>query len=557
MANRDITLTIIDGDDSVVKQVPIGTRLLEILPKTAANGLPVLAAIANNDLISLFTPAVIDAEIKPLTIADDYGWRIYRWSLCFVIAKAAHDVCPKANVRIRHSVGDSLFYSIDAADKKEKNSLIKKLAKRMREIVDADYPIEYQLQGYGEVTRRLEETGQTDKLYLLSHRNPPAVPIVDCDGFPDLFQEPFVSRTGLLTTFELEPFKTGFLLRLPIRKPPFSLAPAEERKGLFQSYTEHEFLAKSLGFSTVGELNQLVIKRKANEIIRICETRHENRFAEIAKQIASRPVPPKLILIAGPSSSGKTTSALRLMTQLSVYGFRPFVISTDDYFVGDERNPRDENGNLDYEHIEAVDLPRLNHDLKELFDGNEVTMPYFDFVQHRPFDRKEKTHLEEDQVVIMEGIHSLNPRLTSDIDDSVKFHIFVSAMTQIAIDNTCRVASSDNRLIRRMVRDSIYRGRTAEGTLKMWPSVRRGEERWIFPFQDRADAVFNSALDYELGVLKSYAADLLNSVKPTMPEYTEARRLGALLKNFIAISPDAIPGDSILRECIGGSQLEY
>lgn len=427
----------------------------------------------------------------------------------------------------------------------------------MREIVAADLPIVRMLLSYEEAIERFRTNGQDDKLYLLAHRNPPAVLLVDCDGFYDLLQAPIIHRTGLAETFALTPYDDGFILRLPSSTPPHKLADVKVKPLLLSVFKEHSRWGEILGVSTASELNRKIMNGEIDEFIRVAEALHDKKFADIAAQIASAPNHPKLILIAGPSSSGKTTSAIRLGTNLRVLGLRPFIISTDDYFVGDELNPRDENGELDYEHINAVNIDRLNHDLAELLAGREVTMPYFDFKLRKPFDRPGKYHLDEGQVIIMEGIHSLNPDLTPGIPRDQKFLMNVSALTQLAIDKSCRVSTTDNRLLRRMVRDWNYRGRSAVDTLRMWPSVRRGEERWIFPFQDLADATFNSALDYELAVLKPSASALLNTVKPAMPEYSEARRLTAMLQNFMPVEPSVVPGDSILRECIGGSQLAY
>jgi uridine kinase len=297
--------------------------------------------------------------------------------------------------------------------------------------------------------------------------------------------------------------------------------------------------------------------REIDDFIRTAEALHEKKLAAIAAAIAGRPLPVRLVLAAGPSSAGKTTFAKRLCSHLRVNGLRPVMISGDDYFVGDERNPRDEQGNLDYEHIESMDLPRLNRDLLALLEGREVRLRAFDFVSKTGRDRPGAARLGPQDVIVMEGLHGLNPRLTSDIPDAVKFRIYVSALTQLGIGGHNRISTTDNRLLRRLVRDDQYRGHPALHTLQRWPSVGRGERRWIFPFQHLSDATFNSALDYELAVLKPLAVPLLNEIKPHHPEYVEARRLTGFLHNFLAIPPTVVPGDSILREYIGGSQLTY
>ena len=553
-----IKVTLLDGaGGQSVREVDSGTPLGFFMPSLAADGRPVIAALLNNDVVSLSAPIVVTSKVSPLTIDDAHGWRVYRWSLCFILAKAAHEACPGLEVRVRHGLGEGLFCSVEWQGGEDRAGVIAGLEARMREIVSADLPIERRILGYEEAVERFRANGQDDKLYLLAHRNPPVVLLADCGGFYDLLQAPTVHRTGLLDVFALQPYEDGFILRLPTQHAPHALSAPVGREPLFEVYREHIRWGRILGVTTAGELNRKIMDGEIDEFIRVAEALHDRKFADIATQIDRSPLHPKLILIAGPSSSGKTTSAIRLSTNLRVLGHKPFLISTDDYFVGDARNPRDENGELDYEHIQAVDIERLNHDLAELLAGREVSMPYFDFKEHRPHERPGKFHLDEDQVIVMEGIHSLNPDLTPGIPREQKFLINVSALTQLAIDRSCRVSTTDNRLLRRMVRDWKYRGRSAVGTLQLWPSVLRGEERWIFPFQGLADATFNSALDYEIGVLKPYASDLLNTVKPGMPEYAEARRLTAMLQNFMPISSSVVPGDSILRECIGGSQLAY
>lgn len=553
-----LNVTLDDGSGCVItRSVDSGTPLSFFMPSRTADGQPVVAALLNNDVVSLSAPVVITSRVQPLTLGDSHGWRVYRWSLCFLLAKAAHDVFPGLEVRVRHSLAKNLFCSVEWRDGDDRNAVIAAVEARMRELVASDLPIAREIVGYEEAIERFRSNGQDDKINLLRHRNPPAVLLVNCDGFYDLLQAPMVHRTGLLESFALVPYEDGFVLRVPKRAAPHDLAEVKPNAPLFNVYKEHMRWGRILGVTTAGELNEKIVNGEIDEFIRVAEALHDRRFADIATQIAENPKHPKLVMIAGPSSSGKTTSAIRLSTNLRVLGHKPFMISTDDYFVGDERNPRDENGELDYEHIRAVDIERLNHDLAELLAGREVTMSYFDFKQRKPFDRPYKSHLEEDQVIVMEGIHSLNPDLTPGIPRESKFLIYISALTQLAIDRSCRVSTTDNRLLRRMVRDWNFRGRSAIDTLRMWPSVRRGEARWIFPFQGLADATFNSALDYELCVLKPYADELLATVKPSMPEYAEARRLTTMLQNFMQVNPAVVPGDSILRECIGGSQLAY
>ena len=554
---RKINVTLENPTGAEPIQIEAGTPLREILPETAGNGLPVLAALMNNDVVSLFEPVHVNATIRPLTLDDDHGWRVYRWSLCFLLANAAHEAAPELEIRVRHAFGTGLFCTIEGDKPFDRDEIVERLYRKMREYVQADVRIERTVLGYEECLDAFKEAHEEDKLYLLRHRNPPTVAVADCDGYIGLLQEPMVDHAGLLQTFALSPYEEGFVLRLPFKYAPHDLAPLKGPKHLAQIFREHIRWGEILGVTTASELNQIVMRNEIDEFIRVAEALHDKKLADIASQIAERSPAVRLILLAGPSSSGKTTSAKRITTHLRVLGLRPFLISTDDYFVGDERNPRDENGKLDYEHIHAMDLDLLNDNLLGLLAGEEVEMPRFDFKTHNPFPERVKARLAPGQVIIMEGIHCLNPELTARIPREQKFLIYISALTQLAIDRCCRVSTTDNRLLRRLVRDNQFRGRPAVESLRLWPSVRRGESRWIFPFQDLADATFNSALDYELGVLKPYAYALLNTVKPSMPEYAEARRLTAMLQNFTTIPQDAVPGDSILRECIGGSQLSY
>jgi uridine kinase len=334
-----------------------------------------------------------------------------------------------------------------------------------------------------------------------------------------------------------------------------ALPPGEQH--LFEVYREHIEWGKIVGVTTIGQLNQAILEKHATDFVQTIEALHNKKLANIADRIARQSPKVRLVLIAGPSSAGKTTTAKRLITHLRVNGYRPILISTDNYFVGDELNPRDKHGNLDYEHIEAMDLPRLNSDLLRLLAGEAVRMRAFSFKTKQGYDQAHETQLPPNGIVVMEGIHSLNPQLVSGVPRELKFLIYVNTLTQLGIDSSNRISTADTRIIRRMVRDHQFRSRSAIDTLRLWKSVVRGERRWIYPYQHLADAVFNSALDYELAVLKPIAGLLLNQIKPWDDEYIEARRLSGILHNFSSFPPDIVPGDSILREYIGDSQPEY
>lgn len=551
-----ITVTV-KGQEPMV--VAAGTRISELIASVDANGYPVLGVIANNMLLPLFAPLITHATITPLTITDVHGWDIYRTSLCFLLAKTAHELFPGTECRVRNSIGSGLYWTVAwpdlSPDALESN--VKKLKLAMQATVKLDLPITSETVSYESAVNLFRQTGQFDKLNLLAHRNPPVVCLTRCGTFLELSQEPLAARTGVLDLFDLVPHAQGFVLNVPTSAKPRELPLLPPYEHLFKVYQEHIEWGRIMGITTVGQLNQAVVEKRADDFIHTMEALHDKKLGRIADKITRRDHPVRLVLVAGPSSAGKTTFSKRLVTHLRVNGFKPILISTDNYFVGDDSNPRDEAGNLDYEHIESMDLARLNSDLLRLMAGEAVQMRAFDFKKRAGYNQVAFTQLPPEGIIVMEGIHSLNPRLTADIPREQKFLIYINALTQLGVDSSNRISTTDTRIIRRMVRDHQFRDRPAIGTLRMWPSVARGEKRWIYPFQHLADAVFNSALDYELAVLKPLAAPLLNQIKPWDEEYIEARRLSGFLHNFSSLAPDVVPGDSILREYIGGSQLTY
>ena len=368
---------------------------------------------------------------------------------------------------------------------------------------------------------------------------------------------PLVNSTGTLKIFSLMKYGEGFLLRFPKSSDHSKLTVFEDQPKLFGIFKKYKQWGKQIGVTSAASLNELINNRKIEEFIDITETFQQKCIADIADQIAaSNKV--KVILIAGPSSSGKTTTSKKLALELRAIGYKPKVISLDCYYVGRDRNPKDENGNYDYECLEALDIPLLNQNLVDLFEGKEVIIPSYDFNEGTPyFEEKNKMKLEANDILIMEGIHGLNDKLTPLIPNELKFKIYLSALTQLNLDNHNRISTSDNRLIRRIVRDARFRGKSAATTISMWPSVHKGEVMHIFPFQNNADAILNTALDYELSVLKIYAEPLLRCVNPTQPEYAEACQLLNFLNNFAPIPPTAVPSRSIIREFIGGSAFKY
>ena len=546
-----VTLT---GEEPVT--VAAGTPIAELVPSKIHGGYPVLGVICNNMVMPLYAGILTDASLAPLCIRDRAGWEIYRHSLCFLMAKAAHELFPGQTCRVRNSMGSGFYCTIEWKEAGQGRRHIAELKAAMERMIAEDLPIVPQLVSYGAACSLFKTTGQIDKLNLLSHRNPPMVQMMRCGDFFELNQQPLVSHLGLLSLFDLIPMEDGFVLLAPTTAQPDCLPSLPPSEYLFKVYQEHIRWGKIVGVTTVGELNQAILERRADDFVRTVEALHDKKLGRIADAIVSRGSV-RLVLVAGPSSAGKTTFSKRLVTHLRVNGCKPLLISTDNYFVGDEKNPRDEEGNLDYEHIEAMDLERLNSDLTRLMQGEAVRMRGFDFKARAGFDQEAETRLPGNGMIVMEGIHSLNPRLTAAVPREKKFLIYINALTQLGVDSCNRISTTDTRILRRMVRDHNFRNRPAIQTLRMWPSVARGEKRWIYPFQHEADAVFNSALDYELAVLKPLASVLLNQIKPWDPEYVEARRLSGILHNFSILSSDRVPGDSILREYIGDSQLSY
>ena len=534
----------------------------DTLPKTDAAGRPVLAARANNMVAPLASPLFGDPELKPLTRADAHGFLVHRDTLVFLLAKCASKLFPSCRFRVRNSIGPALWCTVEAgpdgAPSPSPAELVAKLRPALDALVQADVPILVEPVPYADAVARFTRLGRTDELNLLRHRNAPAVILSRCGDFCALNQTVLAPCTGAVAGFyDLVAVDSGVVLNVPSAARPDEVEPLPRVEPYFQVFRRQGQRTAVTGVETIGDLNQAILEKRFDVLVRTVEAMQTKELAQIADRIAARTPAVRLVLLAGPSSAGKTTTAHRLCTQLRADGLRPLLLSTDDYFVGDARNPRDEKGNLDYEHVDAVDGERLAADLNALFAGRPVRLRRFSFKTHDGFDEERETRLPAQGVVVLEGIHALNPHLTRGIPDDVKFKVFLNAMTQLVLDSCNRISATDTRLLRRLVRDFHFRGMSPLKTFEMWPMVVAGERKWIYPFQDQADAVFNSSLDYELAVLKPYAAELLNQVKPWDAAFVEARRLSGILHNVSLAKGDAVPGDSILRETIGGSQLDY
>lgn len=557
---KNINVTLEDGNTI---SCPAYTRVGDLADRSnAQSDLPLLGVMVNNEVSSLSYPLTADSTIRFLTVADTHGWRIYRRSIAFVLAKAIAELFPSAQFNLEHSFGTGLYCSFaPTGDHGPNNGLSAKqlgeIQERMRDIVSRDVPIERRKLSYTQAVAHFETSQQFDKLNLLKFRNPPRIVIHTCEGFSDLAHSPLAQSSGTLAVFDLIHYPPGFVLQLPDRTAPARVADFVDQPHLFEIYREHKEWGHILKVDNVGRLNEIIADGGVTEFIRSSEALHEKKAAAIADTILADREKVKVILVAGPSCAGKTTFSKRLSIHLRANGIRPKTIEMDDYFVNESNTPKDENGDYDFEHVEAVDIELFNRDLLSLMDGGSVELPTYDFEKRERISSGNTLQIGADEILIVEGIHGLNPRLTHMVPVGRKFRVYVSALTQLALDSNNRISTTDNRLMRRMIRDSKYRGNSPLVTLGMWPSVRRGEKKWIFPFQREADATFNSALDYELAVLKPLIEPLLHQIKPSSPEYAEARRLEAFLSNFLAVSDAEVPRTSILREYIGRSAFDY
>jgi uridine kinase len=536
---------------------PPNTPVKMLAPSPAASGgLQYLGAIVNNAVVTLEFVLEVASDVRFLTLADSDGWRIYRSTASFLLAKVVRELFPAARFSVEHSLGTG-FYCFFGLDGNEgiSSQQVAAIETRMRELAARDAPIERRKIGFADAVRTFEAQQQMDKVNLLRFSNPPKVVVYTCEGFTDLSHGPLAGSAGALTHFQLIPHETGFVIQFPDRGTPPRVPPLRPQPQLFRIYQDHKKWGRTLGVTTVGRLNEIIANKEIADFVKIAEAYHEKRIAQIADTVTAKR--PKILLIAGPSSSGKTTFAKRLAVQLRVNGIRLVTISVDNYFVDREHTPKDARGENDYEHIEAIDLKLFNDHLRKLDAGGEIEVPTFDFEMGRRDYRGVKLKLDDDQMLILEGIHCLNPRLTEVIPPEHKFKVYISALTQLNLDSNNRISTTDNRLVRRLVRDHQFRGHSALVTMNMWPNVRRGEKTWIFPFQKEADIAFNSALDYELAVLKPFVEPLLAEVKPYHPQYGEARRMQEFLSSFLVIPADLVPSTSILREFIGKSSFRY
>jgi uridine kinase len=516
---------------------------------------PIVAAIVNGDLRELTYPINIESVIQPVTMSDPDGARIYRRSLTYLLEMAFGDLYPRGKLTIDHSVSFGGYYCQVSGREPLSKAELEALNIHMQELVDANLPFERQEVPLAEAIEYFRSLGYEDKVHLLSHRRKDYLTLYRLGKRMDYHHGYMVPSTGYLCYFDLQSINGGFTLRFPRRHAPTQLQGTYDYPKLLTAFRQYGDWLARLGIDNVGALNDAIQAGRGHEIILVSEALHEQYISEIARQISERQDEISLVLVAGPSSSGKTTFSRRLTVQLLARGISPYPLELDNYFVDRDRTPRDENGQFDFEAIETLDLQLLAEHLQQLVAGKKVQMPRYNFKAGLREPGK-VIRLQRGQIIILEGIHGLNPRLIPEALSGQAFRIYVSALTQLNLDRHNRVSTTDTRLIRRIVRDARERGYSAKDTISRWESVRRGEKRYIFPFQENADVMFNSALVFELAALKPFVEPLLRQVPHGTPEYIEAKRLLAFLEWFLPLEIDLIPENSISREFLGGSILK-
>lgn len=537
-----------------------GETLSDIYGRLADRiGFKPICARVNNKTEDMQYPVFAPKQVEFMSVGSASGGRAYVRSLCMMLYRAVVACYPGCSLKIEHSISRGYYCRIDGKDAADPDVMAAKLKDYMHLMVQRNIPFERKERLTEDVIRIFESQGLYDKVLLLRTTHDLYTVYYRLDGVCDSYYGTLAPSTGLLSIFDLIPYKEGFLL-LGIDADNASLPaqPVAQEK-MYRAFTEYLEFNHVVGVRNVGELNSAVERRESDMLINVAEALHDKKIGRISDDILRRydDGGARIVLIAGPSSSGKTTFTKRLAIQLMTNLLTPRMISLDDYFVDREQTPKDEDGEYDYESLYALDLAQFNHDLQALLRGEEVELPTYNFtLGHREY-RGNRLRLDGHSVLLIEGIHGLNPELTSSIDHSMLYKIYVSALTTLSIDDHNWVPTTDNRLLRRIIRDHKYRGVSAAETLKRWPSVRRGEERWIFPYQENADATFNSSLLFELGVMKEYGDELLRGVPRDIPEYGEAYRLRKFLSYFASIGADMIPPTSLLREFLGGSSFHY
>ena len=517
-----------------------------------------ICARVNNKTENLDYPVFAPKQVEFLSKESGSGQRVYVRSLCMILYKAVCDVLPGVSLRIEHSIARGNYCRLMGLNGVS-DEIVEQLLNRMREIVAQNIPFERKERLTEDVIKIFEKQGLHDKVELLKTTRELYTVYYRLGDICDSYYGNLASSTGQINVFDLKAYKDGLLLLgFDPKNPTQPVQPIAQEK-MYKAFTEYTDFNHIIGIKNVGELNNATLRGSTSDLINVAEALHEKKLGRISDEITSRYKEggARIVLIAGPSSSGKTTTTKRLAIQLMTNLLVPKLISLDDYFVDRTKTPLDEDGEYDFESLYALDLEQFNKDLNALIAGEEVELPYYNFETGQREYRGNRIKLGDNTILLIEGIHGLNPELTAHIEEKMKYKLYVSALTTISIDDHNWIPTTDNRLLRRIIRDSKYRGVSAESTIKRWPSVRRGEEKWIFPFQENADAMFNSSLLFELGVIKEYGEDVLKNVPRDVPEYGEAYRLRCFLNYFTSISDDVIPSTSLLREFLGGSSFRY
>ena len=530
-------------------------KISEILKEEIeSRKIPVISAKFNNEYCSLDKEIEEDGTIELLDISTKEGMKIYRRTLVYIMGKACWELYPDAIVDVDYQLPNAMF--CDMPNMETTDEVINQIKTRMREIIDNDLKIEKRNMTRSEAKEFYKRYPSSKGRLQLDLQENEQISLYHCENYFNYFYGDLAIRTGVTQNFDILKYAEGFLIIYPTSNEPMKMPKYKDNIKLRWALKEYEVIHKILNIITVDRLNEVIEKGQIKEVIMLAEALHEKKIANIADDIKKRPNV-KMILIAGPSSSGKTTFAQRLGIQLKLNGIKPVTISVDNYFVEREKNPKDENGNYDFECIEAIDINLFNDHLIKLLNGEEVEMPEFNFKKGTKEYKGKKLHLAEDEVLVIEGIHCLNDKLTEKIAKEQKYKIYISALTVLNMDHFNRVSTTDTRLVRRIVRDYKFRGYSAQDTIKAWDKVNEGEEKNIFPFQEEADVIFNTSLIYELSALKDIAIPLLEDISRDEEQYAEARRIINILKFFKSIPPEYIPTNSLLKEFLGGGDFKY
>jgi len=513
-----------------------------------------ISARMNNKSVGLDIPVFRPCTVEYLDMHNGSARRTYIRTLFCVLCKAVNDLYPNSKVKISFPVSNGYYCEVNIG-REITDEDAAKILKRMQEIKEAAIPVVHHEILTSELIKMFEEKGEMSKVKLLKTTGQLYSVYYDIDGYIDDFYGSLLENTSQLYLFNVVRYYEGLLLQVPMQNDPSKLGPMIHQDKMFNMFKLYHTRQERVHIDTVGDFNEVVDKGGITQLVNVSEALQEREISNIAEEIERRG-DVRVVLISGPSSSGKTTTSKRLSVQLMASGINPITISLDDYFVDREHTPRDENGEYDYEHLHALNIPLLNQHLKDLFEGKEVQLPKYNFQTGKSVNGR-KLQLKPSQILIMEGIHALNPELTAQIPDNKKFKIYASALTSILLDDHNYIPTTDNRLLRRIVRDNKYRGTSAKDTISRWPSVRAGEDKWIFPFQEEADVMFNTAMIYEFSVLRQQAVTVLEQVPQNCEEYSEAYRLLKFLRNFRSIPSRDLPPTSLLREFLGGSSFKY